>query len=312
MSINRIAVYGHRGWASSAIVDALLASGAPVRVLYRPGSDISALPVDADCVQVDVKDEPALISALRNIDMVISLVGHKGVEREHAFVGAIPKTKVRLFSPSDLAARYDEQGLRIHVNKAKDEVERAAKAAGIPTTVVLIGNFAEFALNTLGVGVDVEGNRIIYTANSAKEKLNLCTREYVAVAYVSIFANKPISEIRDREITLTELAPTGEEIAAALRERHNKPPHIFHHSLEKINSETENGLRSGSPFTLSWYCRKIWGTGEQSKMVGKDRWDVWGYKKATLPELIVDGKLSRYKEFPPVVNEHFEKSFAQQ
>lgn len=77
-----------------------------------------------------------------------SLVGHEGVRRQHGFVKAIPKTNVKLFSPSDLAARYDEQGLRIGVNKEKDEVEKAAKAAGIPTTVVLVGNFAEFALNT--------------------------------------------------------------------------------------------------------------------------------------------------------------------
>lgn len=75
-------------------------------------------------------------------------MGHEGVERQHAFVKAIPHTIVRLFSPTDLAARYDEQGLQIPVNKAKDEVERAAKQAGFATTVVLTGNLAEFGLNT--------------------------------------------------------------------------------------------------------------------------------------------------------------------
>lgn len=53
-----------------------------------------------------------------------------------------------MFAPSDLAARYDGQGLQIPVNKAKDEIERAAAQAGIPITAVLPGNFAEFALNT--------------------------------------------------------------------------------------------------------------------------------------------------------------------
>lgn len=75
-------------------------------------------------------------------------MGHEGVQRQHAFVKEIPHTHVQLFSPSDLAARYDEQGLQIPVNKAKDEVERAAREAGIPITVILPGNFAEFALNT--------------------------------------------------------------------------------------------------------------------------------------------------------------------
>lgn len=123
-------------------------------------------------------------------------MGHEGVDRQQAFVKAIPHTSVRLFSPSDLAARYDEQGLQIAVNKAKDEVERAARQAGIPITLVLPGNLAEFALNTKSVirdpasvifawsgihvitldramGVDIKGNRIIFTGDSAKRRLNL-------------------------------------------------------------------------------------------------------------------------------------------
>ncbi|KAJ0277615.1 hypothetical protein CBS470a_010185 [Colletotrichum nupharicola] len=227
-SFNRIAVYGHRGWGSSRIVKALIASGAPVRVLTRPGSDVSSLPDDVEKVEVDVKDEERLVGALKDIDIVISLVGHEGVQRQHGFVKAIPKTNVKLFSPSDLAARYDEQGMRIAVNRYKDEVERAAKAAGIPTTVVLVGNFAEFALNTL---------------------------------------------------------------------------------VEKINREIEDGLASGSLFTLSWYCRKIWGTGQQAQMVGTDLWEVEGYKKGTLKDLIVDGKLEHYREMPPQVREYFDSCF---
>lgn len=71
MTFNRIAVYGHRGWGSSSIVDALIASGAPVKVLYRHGSDISSLPGHVTKVEVDVDDEAALIDALQNIDIVV-------------------------------------------------------------------------------------------------------------------------------------------------------------------------------------------------------------------------------------------------
>ncbi|KXH66679.1 hypothetical protein CSAL01_06643 [Colletotrichum salicis] len=162
-SLNRIAIYGHRGWASSKITEALIASGAPIRIIYRPGSDISSLPASITSVEVDVEDEQALINALHDIDIVISLVGHEGVERQHAFVKAIPKTDVKLFSPSELAGRYDEQGLKIGVNKAKRQVEEGSIAAGIPTTLVLLGNFAEFALNT----------PIVYSGNSAEEIVDL-------------------------------------------------------------------------------------------------------------------------------------------
>lgn len=55
---------------------------------------------------------------------------------------------MKLFVPSNLAAHYDEQGTRIPVNRMKKEVENAAQDAGIPMTIVLPGNFAEFALGT--------------------------------------------------------------------------------------------------------------------------------------------------------------------
>lgn len=60
----------------------------------------------------------------------------------------IPKTGVGLFVPSKLASKYDDQGNLIKVNREKIEVEQAAQKAGVPITLVLPGNFAEFALNT--------------------------------------------------------------------------------------------------------------------------------------------------------------------
>lgn len=71
MTLNRIAVYGHRGWGSSRIVEALIASGAPIKVLYRPGSDVSSLPASTAKVEVDVNDEKALVEALRDIEIVM-------------------------------------------------------------------------------------------------------------------------------------------------------------------------------------------------------------------------------------------------
>lgn len=68
---NRIAVYGHRGWASSAIVDSLATSGAPVTVLYRPGSDASGVAGAVKPIEVDVEDEGALVAALQDIDIVM-------------------------------------------------------------------------------------------------------------------------------------------------------------------------------------------------------------------------------------------------
>jgi nucleoside-diphosphate-sugar epimerase len=68
---NRIAVYGHRGWLSSAIFNALAASGAPIKVLYRSGSDVSMVPSDVSKIMVDIEDQGALISALQDVDIVM-------------------------------------------------------------------------------------------------------------------------------------------------------------------------------------------------------------------------------------------------
>lgn len=71
MTYNRIAIYGHRGWASSAIFAALMQSGAPVKVLYRPSSDISDLPESVTSVEVDVEDQQAVEAALEDVDIVM-------------------------------------------------------------------------------------------------------------------------------------------------------------------------------------------------------------------------------------------------
>lgn len=69
MSYNRIAIYGHRGWASSVITKALFASNAPVKILYRPTSDVSQLPSQVEKIEVDVEDTSQLVKALKDVDI---------------------------------------------------------------------------------------------------------------------------------------------------------------------------------------------------------------------------------------------------
>ncbi|KAH6722660.1 nmrA-like family protein [Leptodontidium sp. MPI-SDFR-AT-0119] len=264
MSANRIAVYGHRGRFSSRIVSVLIASDAHITVLYRPGSDISNLPARVPKIEVDVLDQDALVAALQNIDIVLSLVGDEGVSREFGFVSAIPRTNVKLFVPSDLGLRYGEDGMAIPLLKKKEQVQEATRQAGIPLTVVLIANFAEFTLGS--IYGDIEGNRLLYTGNAAIEKASmwLCgictysTVEYVAAAYVSIFTTTPIAEISNRAIGL-----------------YGKKPKIFQQSIEKVNEQFLDRLKSDmSALAPAWYYRKLWGTGELTSLLGSDIWDL--------------------------------------
>lgn len=302
MPSNRIAIYGHRGLFSSQIVSALIASDASITILYRPGSDTCNLPASVTRIEVDVLDQDALVAALQDIDIVISLVGDEGVSREFGFVQAIPRTNVKLFVPSDLGLRYGEDGMAIPLLKKKKQVQEAAQQAGIPLTVVLIANFAEFTLGSIVMGIDIKGNRLLYTGNAVSEKASMCTVGYVAAAYVSIFTTTPVAEISNRAIGLVELAPTGAEIAAALEEKHGKEPKIFRQSIEKVEEDFSHRLDSDlSALAPAWYYRKLWGTGELTSLLGSDIWDVPRYKKATLEDLVVNGKVGHYRDLSRVL-----------
>ncbi|KAJ5144597.1 NmrA-like family protein [Penicillium atrosanguineum] len=309
MTYNRIAVYGHRGWVSSAIFAALVQSGAPVKVLYRPSSDISDLPEGVTSVEVDVEDQQAVEAALQDVDIVISLVGQEGVPRQHGLVKAIPETNVKLFVPSDLAFRCDAQGLRVPINQLKFEVEEAAKKAGIAMTIVLPGFFAESFLSTGMVGVDVSENRIVFSGDSGHQVVNICTREYVAAAYAAIFAKTPILELENKVFGLSEVQATGEDVATALEKRHSAPPTTFRHSLEEVDRQIQDHLDKGQPLANAWYCRRIWGAGKIPELIGSDIWEVDGYSKKSLEELIVDDKLVAYREGSPAFQAAVEKMF---
>ncbi|EWZ28387.1 NmrA-like family protein [Fusarium oxysporum Fo47] len=307
MAFNRIAVYGHRGFVGSRVVPALIASGAPITVLHRASSDTSNLPDHVRKIEVDVLDEDALVGALQDIDIVISLVGDEGTDRQHGFVKAIPRTNVQLFSPSDFCLRYCEQGMRMPCMKAKAKVEKAAKDAGIPTSVIHVGNFAEFTLNTPAVGIDLQNNVLVHTGNSANERVTMCTKDYVAAAYVDIFTARPIHTIQNRTFTLSELAPTGNEIAAIMKEKNGREPSISTRSIGEINQTIEDCLSKESNLAVPSYCRKIWGTGEMMKMLPDDLWEVKDYKKASLEDLVIRGKLESYRALPDHVLEYLRK-----
>lgn len=294
MSYNRLAVYGHRGWASSAIVDALAKSGAPLKVIHRPGSDVSSLPSSVTTAEVDVKDEAALAAALQDIDIMISLVGWPDLALQYHMIAAIKSSPVKLFSPSDLGLLFEEEAKEIPVVKGKLGVEQAAKEAGVPTTSIMPNSFAESGLDAPLKGIDMENNRVTLTGDSATYPTNFCTRPYVAAAYASIFAQTPIDQLANRHIALTELTPTGNEIIAAMTAKFDAAPEIKHSTVESLTPI----IQSGAPWSLAAYCRKIWATGKIPGMMGTDVWEVPGYKKATLHELVVEGKLVHYKRLP--------------
>ena len=76
---------------------------------------------------------------------------------------------------------------------------------------------------------------------------------------------------------------------------------MFHHSLDKADKEMETCLQQGSPLAMSWYIRKTWGEGKLVLALGEDIWDVEGFEKATLNQLLIEGKMKPYRNVPPQV-----------
>lgn len=135
------------------------------------------------------------------------------------------------------------------------------------------------------------------------------TRAYVAAAYATIFTATPIDEIKNRTLTLCELSPTGDEIAAALTEKFGSRTLSTFEPIGSINDKVETALSTGNRFALAYYCCKVWGTGQQAAMVGSDVWDLKQYPKASLRSLIVDGQLEAYRAMPVEVEQFFASHF---
>lgn len=186
--------------------------------------------------------------------------------------------------------------------------------------IILSGNSGKESLNLWYVRLLVHGHNPLFSSLSVKYKFgrqvthslfppNLSTRNYVGAAYASIFSSTPISGLKNRVIGLSELKATGDDIIASFELKHGKKPEIFKHSSKKVEDEFEYAISNGIPFSLAWYCRKIWGNGQLETMIGTDIWEVPGYSKVSLDDLIVEGKIGAYREMPPPVLEYFDATF---
>lgn len=80
--------------------------------------------------------------------------------------------------------------------------------------------------------------------------------------------------------------------------KYGKMPEIARRPL----ASTDDAIASGHPFALAAYCRKLWATGQITSMLG-ELYEVKGYQKKTLQQLVVDGELEPYKELPSFVTE---------
>ncbi|KAI9637348.1 uncharacterized protein MKK02DRAFT_32221 [Dioszegia hungarica] len=301
---NTIAILGPRGWVASAVISALAATPSHIKAIYRQGSSPGDLPSSVEGIEVDWADESAFLAALQGVVIVLSLVGQAGLAEQLRLVPMLRRASISLFIPSDFAYVHTKEDDKIPVIHNKEVLATALNEAGVPMLTVLAGNFAEFALNTPRIGVDMINNRIVHTGHTDTQRINLCTRAYVAAALAALLPSTPSDKLKGRTIGLNEFSPTGAEIASAMERRSGAPPRV-------ARATDERSLRlidKGSPWALAESVKLKWSRGEHS--VGEDMYDVKGYSKVGLEELVVKGQLVKYRplpfDFATVLDEYFE------
>lgn len=125
--------------------------------------------------------------------------------------------------------------------------------------------------------------------------------DYIAAGYVSMFFRHPISSLTGRLIGLNELSPTGGEIEDMMRQKSGELPLVAYDTVENAKLQAKAGR-------LDALVRKKMGDGSHG--VGDDIWEVEGYQKKTLKDLILGDGLEDPKYIEPSDDtRHFLDSF---
>ncbi|THY33973.1 hypothetical protein D6D01_02078 [Aureobasidium pullulans] len=277
---DKIAIIGHNGWAAQAIVKSLAAQAftTPLRVLARDASSITSLPDNVEVVRYSWDREESITSALHGVDILLSFIGHEGLTDQKRLVPYMRNANIKLFAPSDLALPYTpEERKTVTVPREKEQLEETLKNAGVPFVTILIGNFTSFALDSPYMGIDIVNNRILHTGKSRENPVWLCSRDYVAAGYASLFSQCSVSSLAGRTIGFNELHPTTSDIEVALHKKAGVPPRVAFDSVE-------NAADLAKADRLDALVRKKMGDGTHN--VGQDIWEVEGYRKRTLNDFI--------------------------
>ena len=81
--------------------------------------------------------------------------------------------------------------------------------------------------------------------------------------------------------------------------KHGSAPKIIVHSLNEAEHQLKTYLERGVPLAPVWYYRIVWGSRSPSSLIGSDVWEVKGYLKKTLDDLLVKEELSPFRQIPP-------------
>ncbi|CAI9777844.1 unnamed protein product [Fraxinus pennsylvanica] len=159
---SKILIIGGTGYIGKFIVEASAKSGHPTFALARE-STISD-PVKGKIIEGfknsgvtiligDLYDHESLVKAIKQVDVVISTVGHLQLADQTKIIAAIKEAgNVKRFFPSEFGNDVDRTRAVEPAKSAfatKAQIRRAIEAEGIPYTYVSSNYFAGYSLPTL-------------------------------------------------------------------------------------------------------------------------------------------------------------------
>ncbi|KAK3440983.1 hypothetical protein EUGRSUZ_B01250 [Eucalyptus grandis] len=159
---SRVLVIGGTGEIGKFIVKASAKSGRPTFALVRESTLSNPAKAEiiegfkslsVNLVHGDIYDQKSLLSAIKQVDVVISAVGRAQLEDQDRIVAAIKAAgNIKRFLPSEFGTDVD----RVHaVEPAKNgyaikaKIRRLVEAEGIPYTYVASNSFGSYYLPTL-------------------------------------------------------------------------------------------------------------------------------------------------------------------
>ncbi|KAE9616509.1 hypothetical protein Lal_00034653 [Lupinus albus] len=162
MADTKILIIGGTGYIGKFIVEASVKAGHPTFVLVRD----SSLPNPAkapliekfktlgvNLIHGDLHDHESLVKAIKQVDVVISTVGHLQIADQVKIISAIKEAgNVKRFFPSEFGNDVDRVNAVEPAKSAfegKAKIRRAIEAEGIPYTYVASNFFAGYFLPNL-------------------------------------------------------------------------------------------------------------------------------------------------------------------
>ncbi|WWD18235.1 hypothetical protein CI109_102685 [Kwoniella shandongensis] len=288
MSPIKVGLVGFNGSIGSAILAALVAVHKEKKIklvlLHRESTELSKI---AKYVDADMEKRVLALSeegrekdevALKDLQVVISTVGHDGIASQRYLVEALADSpNLKTFIPSDFGANWTDQDLTAPAFKGikeKREIDNKARGLGVPITSIRVVLFASYFVAYKALGTDVKGNSIQKFRKSLSSPIRLTTFDYLGYAIATLVSDEStLSSIINQTVQIYDIAITGQEIIDVLDRIHGTPPQITEFTEDQYQEEI-----NGGPMGVLAGLKAKWGDNACGPFVEDDLIGGWKLK----------------------------------